>query len=333
MNYGIPYMGSKSKIVHLIRYILERHYDKKYFIDVFCGGFAVSHYVLSKSKMRVLANDKNPYVIAFLQKLIYEGLPDSVYDFVTRERFKDVLDNPQNYDDWYVGYVTTLWSFGNTQSTYLFGEQIEDLKQKMHNAVVFDEWHEDIAFIGDKIPQHIKDIDYKQNSGKRTKLLGIAKRYVKNIPHADSVQQLERLERAQQLEQLERLERAQRLKQLERTQQLEQLEWLDWSVFIESIGDNILKNAIIYCDPPYEDTGEYAINTFNHNDFWQWFRETPYCVYVSSYKAPDDIKPLNFELKNQLLSGGVGKTVKENIYWNGKGDPEPTMEDLLFNLG
>ena len=35
MNYGMPYMGSKSKIVHLIQYILERHYDKKYFVDLF----------------------------------------------------------------------------------------------------------------------------------------------------------------------------------------------------------------------------------------------------------------------------------------------------------
>ena len=71
MNYGIPYMGSKSKIVHLIHYILERHYDKKYFIDVFCGGFAVSHYVLLKSKnMKVLANDKNKYVVALIEKNI-----------------------------------------------------------------------------------------------------------------------------------------------------------------------------------------------------------------------------------------------------------------------
>lgn len=73
------------------------------------------------------------------------------------------------------------------------------------------------------------------------------------------------------------------------------------------------------------------IDGFNHGDFWQWFRETHYCVYVSSYKAPDDIKPLNFEYKNQLLSGGGGKVATENIYWNGKGNYIPTMEDLLFN--
>ena len=28
-------MGSKNGVLHLIRYMLDRHYDKKYFIDVF----------------------------------------------------------------------------------------------------------------------------------------------------------------------------------------------------------------------------------------------------------------------------------------------------------
>lgn len=34
MNYGIPYMGSKSGIVSLIQYILDRCYKAEYFIDV-----------------------------------------------------------------------------------------------------------------------------------------------------------------------------------------------------------------------------------------------------------------------------------------------------------
>ena len=86
MNYGMPYMGSKSKILHLIQYILERHHDKKYFIDLFCGGFAVSHYVLLHSNFKVLANDKNKYVVALIEKAI-NGLPEKVYEFVDRQTF------------------------------------------------------------------------------------------------------------------------------------------------------------------------------------------------------------------------------------------------------
>src|SRR5690554_4809114 len=131
-KYGIPYMGSKSSIVDdIIFYILQRHYDNKYFIDVFCGGFAVSHYVLEKTNMKVLANDKNRYVVALIEQTL-KGLPDSVYDFITRETFFDVINNPDKYDDWYVGYVSTIWSFGNNQQGYMFGQDIEQEKKSMH---------------------------------------------------------------------------------------------------------------------------------------------------------------------------------------------------------
>ena len=70
MKYGLPYMGSKSKIVDLIEYILYRHSDKKYFIDLFTGGFSVSHYVLKNSNLKVIANDYDEYVIALLQEIM-----------------------------------------------------------------------------------------------------------------------------------------------------------------------------------------------------------------------------------------------------------------------
>ena len=50
-NYGIPYMGSKTKILPLIHYLFEREYKCKYFIDMFCGGLAVSHYALENSHL------------------------------------------------------------------------------------------------------------------------------------------------------------------------------------------------------------------------------------------------------------------------------------------
>lgn len=327
-NYGIPYMGSKSKIVHLIDYIIERHYDNEYFVDVFTGGFAVSHYVLLHKKMKVLANDKNEYVVALLNKVLYEGLPDEVYNFVGREKFFDVINNPDKYEKWYVGYVSTIWSFGNKQTTYLFGQDIEPSRKDFHQALVFNEWEGEALKYEKYIPQKIKELDYKTTPKKRLSFMRIIKEKHKTISEQQPSLFIE-TGRVQQLERLEQLERLQQLQQLERLQQLESQ---DWRVFIDNLPEKVLNNAIIYCDPPYEDTAEYAERQFNHDEFWQWFRETPYCVYVSSYKAPDDIKPFNFRYKNQLLAGGVGKTVKENIYWNGKGNSHPTLEDLLFDL-
>lgn len=332
MNYGMPYMGSKSKIVHLIGYVLERHYDKDYFIDLFCGGFAVSHYVMQKSsKIKILANDKNKYVVALLKKVLYDGLPDLVYDFITRDKFFDVIENPDNYDDWYVGYVSTIWSFGNVQTYYLFGKDVEPIKHAIHKAIIENVWDEIVKDIEKEVPEEVKSMNYKKDKEKRLIFMRYVKNYLKGQNNKTSKKRLEQL---QQIHHLQNLERLQGLEQLQRSQQLQRLEplqSLDWREFIDNTNPKILKNAIIYCDPPYEDTKEYSEKNFSHDEFWQWFRETPYCVYVSSYKAPDDIPPLNFEFKNQLFSGGVGKKVKENIYWNGKGNAIPTMEDLLFN--
>ena len=55
----------------------------------------------------------------------------------------------------------------------------------------------------------------------------------------------------------------------------------------------IVKNSLIYCDPPYDTKatkGKYKDN-FNHNKFWDWCRrkvEEGHIVFVSEYNAPSD---------------------------------------------
>ena len=53
-----------------------------------------------------------------------------------------------------------------------------------------------------------------------------------------------------------------------------------------------IKNAVVYCDPPYEGTTGYKTGAFNHVEFWQWCRETAKdnLVFISEYKAPDDFE-------------------------------------------
>lgn len=315
-SYGLPYMGSKNSIVDdIIFYILQRHYDNKYFIDLFAGGFAVSHYVLENTNKIVYANDLNKYVIAFIQKVLNNDLGDIVYDFVSRETFIDVRDNPGKYDEWYVGYVLTIWSFGNNLNGYMYGQDIEQEKKSMHDMIVFNKYDKITKPIYDLIPNDLKKIDYKSYKNKRLEIMP----YVREVKGVYAIQNLIQLERAQNLERLDRV------------QNLERLDSKHWLDFIKSIPHDVLKDSVIYCDPPYEDTAEYMIDGFNHDEFWEWFRTTPYSVYVSSYKAPSDIKPLNYELKLSRLAGGSGDAKVENIYFNGKGKYTPTFEDLLFN--
>jgi DNA adenine methylase len=51
-----------------------------------------------------------------------------------------------------------------------------------------------------------------------------------------------------------------------------------------------IKNCMIYCDPPYEDTTKYTTGDFDYETYWNWVRELSINNYVlvSEYNAPDD---------------------------------------------
>jgi adenine-specific DNA methylase len=125
----IPYMGSKRKSAQLIFNTIRNHNPQsKQLVELFCGGFAIGE-IFIKNGWNVIANDKNKYVVALLDKTLNYGLSeDIVTKWVSREIFKDIKKNPSYYEDWYVGYVQCIWSFGNTQTNYLFGKDVEPIK-------------------------------------------------------------------------------------------------------------------------------------------------------------------------------------------------------------
>lgn len=53
-----------------------------------------------------------------------------------------------------------------------------------------------------------------------------------------------------------------------------------------------LKNALIYADPPYQNTTKYSTKSFNHEVFWDWCRKMSEHnkVFISEYNAPNDFK-------------------------------------------
>lgn len=53
-----------------------------------------------------------------------------------------------------------------------------------------------------------------------------------------------------------------------------------------------LKNALIYCDPPYQNTTKFETGSFDYDKFWDWCRRMSKCnkVFISGYQAPDDFK-------------------------------------------
>ena len=53
-----------------------------------------------------------------------------------------------------------------------------------------------------------------------------------------------------------------------------------------------LHNAVIYCDPPYENTTKYATGNFDYERFWSWCKRMSKTnkVFISSYNAPNDFE-------------------------------------------
>jgi site-specific DNA-adenine methylase len=314
----VPYMGSKRRSVgKIFSTIRNLEPEGNVLVDLFCGGLAISEYFI-KNGWTVIANDKNKYVVELIREAVNGRFNDEVFtpEFITKDMFKDVITNTQKYDDWYVGYVQCVWSFGNSQRNYIFGKDVEPIKRAGHELVI----NKDRGLIdklGLEIPERYMQGILKQDNWHKRRV-ALAK-----VSHAMStrVLELQRLQQLQRLEQLERLERLQQLEQLERLQQLEQLQRLEQLELYSKDYREILipEGAVIYCDPPYQGTAEYKESDFNHTEFWDWVRKTSkiHPVYISEYNAPEDFEVVLRFKQNSTLSGG-----------NNKGQPS----ECLFRL-
>jgi len=287
----IPYMGSKRKSAHKIYATIKaQNPNADTIVDLFAGGFAIGE-IFMQNDWTVIANDKNKYVMELLREAIDGRFNDRVFtpEFITRDMFNDIITNTEKYDDWYVGYVACIWSFGNNNKGYLFGKESEPIKKAGHELVI----NSDPTLINKLLPQipkhYIEGILKQSDWHKRRLALNRVSKAMKTRVYE--------LQRLQQLEQLQRLERLQQLEQLQR-------------LIITRIDYNrvkIPKGAIVYCDPPYDGTAEYVEGGFNHKEFWQWARGTAKTnpIYISEYKAPVDFAVLRSWPQKSTLQGGV----------------------------
>ena len=286
----IPYMGSKRLLAHRIYQVIKNmNPSADTLVDLFCGGFAISEKFI-RSGWKVIANDKNKYVAELIKAAISGKFNDAVFtpEFITREKFNDVMENTNKYDTWYVGYVQCIWSFGNNQKGYLFGRKTEPIKHAGHKLVIDRDPSGVVGLISQK---YIDGILQQNNWHKRR----IALFKVIQV----SRKRLWELQQPQQLERLEQLQRLERLEQLEQPK-----------IYCNDYKNiEIPKGSIVYCDPPYQSVAEYKEDGFDHNEFWDWVRKQSKLnkIYVSEYKAPDDFIKILEISKNSTLSGGYNK--------------------------
>lgn len=303
-HYGIPYMGSKQKLVDkLIPFILKRHPDATAFYDLFGGGASASFYTILKyPHLDVVYNEKSLAISSLVQHLKDGG--DIPYDFVTRAEFESQYQG----DDWYAGLLQTCWTFGNNQKSYLYGLDIQDFKEELSKLVMTGEG--DIPYL-----EQFTDEFVQKEYGKtvNTRIFLNSARY--KTPYQRRIVLSRQIPNIGQLQHLARLERLEQIKNLPGISTL--------GVSIGKSYDEvpILDKAILYCDPPYEGTAEYREGGFDHKKFYDWVMAQPHPVYVSSYKVSDErmklVKAVN---TRSLLAAAYSDKPSynyENLYWNG----------------
>ena len=129
MNYGLPYMGSKSKIV---KHIVPLFPSADNFVDLFAGGGAVTHYAMTTNKYKhFIFNDINPLMPKAFEMAL-NGEFEKEKRWISREEFFRLRDTDP--------YVAICFSFGNNLSTYMYNEDIELIKEAYHYALFFDDY-------------------------------------------------------------------------------------------------------------------------------------------------------------------------------------------------
>lgn len=281
-QYGLPYLGSKSKIAEQVCSIFP---SAENFYDLFGGGFAISHCMIQKRGK----NFKH-----FHYNELREGLPQLIQDciggkysdknykmpFVTRKDFEKNKDSDI--------FKKLVWSFGNNGRTYIFGKDIEKQKESLHNAIVFNQF--------DGFAKEIFGFgSFREGYSIYDKRIFLKRRLEYLKKNRCDMQQLERLQQLQQLERLERLS--------------------FYNGDYRSVEIN--PNSVVYCDIPYQGTAGYD-GGFSHKEFYEWARELKHPLFVSEYNVNQDfMKMIYCEQVRSTLSATSNNTAKiEKVYCN-----------------
>ena len=274
---GLPYMGSKRKLAErIVKFIRHHHPTAEYFYDLFGGGGAVS-FAAAKYGFRVIYNEKNIGVSSLMRQLRI-GLPDSVYKWVSREQFHE----HRNDNDWYGGYIQTVWSFGNDQRTYLYGSDIEGIKRAVHHIIV-DMDYDALETLLNEMGHPERYCHIKTRLSEVTDI--DTRRLIwQSIWRRDGADRLyAELEHLQRINSLGALcEEGDGRGLLPPLSPINSLTAIKCGSYDEV---EIRPNSVVYLDPPYDGTEKYREDIF-HDELYEWAKSLDSPCYMSEYSAP-----------------------------------------------
>ena len=247
MRYGLPYKGSKSRIVDELLTVMP---PAEHFYDLFCGGCAVAHAAMLSGKWgTVHINDINPMMPEAFVKAISGGF-NGEDRWIRHEDFFRLRDTDP--------YASICFSFGNDLKSYCYARELEPYKKAMHYAIFFDDWSlfgELCPEICDRCKERVSPV--ADRTARRIALAGAIEESASKSgnPLYSAVRK--------SLEHLERL----------------QVTSSDYrSIVFEP-------DSVIYCDIPYENTNKYK-SGFDHDAFYDWAERQEHPVFISSYEMP-----------------------------------------------
>lgn len=312
MNFGLPYKGSKNL---LAQRILDCIPSASVFVDLFCGGCAVSHAALLSGRFaRVVVNDIEGDVSRLFVAAV-NGQYKGESRWISREDFFRLKESDP--------YVRYCWSFGNNGMNYIYSEDVEPYKRALHYAVVFG----DFAELRRLCPL-VSDAAEKALAGlasRKARRIEVGRVIVRRLKQVGKPEDLKnnplfgrirlrdggvvRKESLGSLESLESLESLQSLESLERLQSLECLE-MDYRDV------QLPDGCVVYCDPPYAGTDGYGLHksAFDQEAFWNWARKCERLLFISEYSAPVDFVPIEEVPHRSRLSSTTNKSVTERLF-------------------
>lgn len=272
---GLPYKGSKKRISKKIVEIIKQNFGTDKPIYDIFGGGGAITAECLINGLDVHYNDLDETATSMFQKVVSEDRDYLKTLIISRDEFFKIRDKENKTIDDELKLLVN--SFRNGRKTYLYSKEFSDLKYNL--AVEIIKKHD--TFSGYK-----KTETYKK--AYRPYDVGTVAR----------AQVLEQFQRIQPLERLQKLN----INNLKITNH-------DYTHF------SYLSDAIIYLDPPYENTilEGYSINEFDSQVFYEWAYKMSKknIVIISSYEISDSRFECVYEFKNASRTNYGGAHVKK----------------------
>ena len=319
MNYGLSYMGSKSKIV---KHIVPLFPNADNFVDLFAGGGAVTHYAMTTTKYKhFVFNDINPLMPKAF-KMALNGEFENDKRWISRDEFFRLRDTDP--------YVAICFSFGNNLSNYMYNEGIEPIKEAYHYALFFG----DYSLARERIGIDLTPLEKCPTIKEKYAML---KRIVKTTPTLSVETRLQSMERQGRICRIWNASQgAVSIRECGEDVAVQKVaaaisghnamggKRISMSDVIEFHSTDyqavpIPDNSVIYCDIPYKGTGTYQCHKkteFDYERFYDWAYRQTQPIFISEYWMPEDRFRCIAEIKRTDTFSPTknSKNVAEKIY-------------------